>query len=152
MPTCCVCGDAMKKQYRCSRCLLPYCSVQCSKQHRGTDLCIDAALERAKGAEIERQAREADVFLRGKPSATTTSEDFELLDEAHLGALANDRYLRDALRTAELRSLLRIIDNSRSRLDALDAAMHNVPQFNDFCQKVLGVIYSVHRSQGAPSN
>lgn len=65
----------------------------------------------------------------------------QILGTRQLVALENDEKLRDMLRTRELRSMIKIIDKSRSRLDALEAAMHNSADFNSFCDYLLGVVY-----------
>ncbi|EAN79260.1 HIT zinc finger, putative [Trypanosoma equiperdum] len=63
-----------------------------------------------------------------------------VLGEAHLAALARDAKLRNQLRSAELQRLLRIVNISRSRVDALEAALANVPEFKGFCENVLEVL------------
>lgn len=70
------------------------------------------------------------------------SDELEVLRGHHLSALANHPGIRGQLKTKELQKLVRIINNSRSRLDALDAALHNVPEFKEFADLVLSVVHS----------
>jgi hypothetical protein len=69
------------------------------------------------------------------------SGELEILQTVHLNAIANDERVRDALKTPELQQLIRSIDGSRARLEALAAAQHNVPEFDAFCSHILSVIY-----------
>ncbi|KPI83145.1 hypothetical protein ABL78_7833 [Leptomonas seymouri] len=63
-----------------------------------------------------------------------------ILQERHLSALMNDANIRSALRSPSLQKLIRTIDSSRSRLDALDAAQYNNADFKKFCDDVMRII------------
>ena len=63
-----------------------------------------------------------------------------LLGPAQLAALAADAAVRNQLKSTELRVLVRSIDGSRSRLDALAAARGNIVDFDTFCRAVLHAI------------
>jgi hypothetical protein len=78
------------------------------------------------------------------------AQELEILTPAHLSALANHREIRNQLKTKELQKLMKIIDNSRCRLEALEAALHNVPEFKAFCATVLQTVYNVDSSKAAP--
>ena len=69
--------------------------------------------------------------------------ELEMLQRVHLQALESHPEIRNALKTKELQDLIRNIDKSKCRLEALAAAEHNVPQFKQFCELLLGVIYGV---------
>ena len=69
--------------------------------------------------------------------------ELEMLQRVHLQALEANPQIRDALKTKELQELIRNIDKSKCRLEALAAAEHNVPQFKQFCELLLGVVYGV---------
>lgn len=76
----------------------------------------------------------------------TTDAEFlplEILSEAHLRALTDDEEIRKSLRSAELQTLIRNVDSSRCRLEALAAAQHNIPEFKAFCDAVLRNIHTV---------
>ncbi|KPA81103.1 hypothetical protein ABB37_04458 [Leptomonas pyrrhocoris] len=66
-----------------------------------------------------------------------------ILQEKHLRALVSDSNVRNALRSPLLQKLIRTIDSSRSRLDALDAAQYNNADFKQFCNEVMRVIARV---------
>ncbi|KAK7201383.1 HIT zinc finger containing protein [Novymonas esmeraldas] len=100
----------------------------------------------------------ADASSSNAPSATTEvrrqssvlQEEYAgdadavyILQEKHLGALANHPRVRRALRSPALQKLIKTIDGSRSRLDALDAAQYNNADFKDFCDDVMRVIAEV---------
>lgn len=154
MPSCIVCEEPCAKLYRCRRCTKPYCSIACYKDHQlngeRLGVCV-APVEPtpALSSYDEAVARaDATVATGASPPCATEEPSGELtvLQSAHLVALANNPTIRNQLKTAELRKLLRIIDNSRSRLDALDAALHNVPEFREFCSDVLATISEVQSS------
>jgi hypothetical protein len=67
-----------------------------------------------------------------------------VLNDAQLAQLASSPAIRSQLRTPELQRLLLTVDGSRSRLDALAAAQHNVPEFQAFCNLVLSSIKPVY--------
>ncbi|KAF8283926.1 putative HIT zinc finger [Trypanosoma cruzi] len=94
----------------------------------------DARLKRGREGETN--------FIEGE-----RDEDGELvvLGEAHLSELAHDTNIRKKLLSSELQQLLRVIDASRSRIDALEAAMANTPEFKEFCDEVLGVVSAAER-------
>jgi hypothetical protein len=72
--------------------------------------------------------------------ASSGEEADALLKLQQCAALASDANILNKLRTPELQKVLRIIDNSRARLDALETAMHNIPDFKAFCADVLRCI------------
>ncbi len=98
-------------------------------QHNTTD-----ARMASRNAE---QARNRALWL-----AQEESGELEILEPVHLAALAADPRVRNALKTPELQQLIRNIDGSRCRLEALHAAQVNQPQFDAFADLLLGVIYA----------
>ena len=74
-------------------------------------------------------------------SSVDQRDELEMLEQIHLQALQSNQNIRDALKTKELQDLIRNIDKSKCRLEALAAAQHNIPQFREFCQLLLGTIY-----------
>lgn len=76
-----------------------------------------------------------------RPKRPRDGESVEILSEYHIDVLRNDPKVRDHLRTRELREMIRTIDASRSRLDALETALHNSKEFNEFCRHLLRVIH-----------
>ena len=76
-----------------------------------------------------------------RPKRPREGEPVEILSEYHTDLLQHDPRVRDHLRTAELRQMIKTIDSSRSRLDALEAALHNSREFNEFCRHLLRLIH-----------
>ncbi|CAJ1035398.1 putative HIT zinc finger containing protein [Leishmania utingensis] len=65
------------------------------------------------------------------------------LQEKHLCALERHPRVRSALCSPSLQKLIKTIDSSRSRLDALEAAQYNNADFKEFCIEVIRVIAEV---------
>lgn len=63
-----------------------------------------------------------------------------MLSDRQLYALSRDPLIQSCLKSNELQAVLQKIDASRSHLAALDAALHNIPEFRAFCESVLYVI------------
>ena len=141
MPACVVCDAHAAKLYKCSNCRVPFCSASCYRVHRGSSTCeapVSASVpERPPPPEPSRGDEVAPV-----QTALPADEVDAMLKERQCAALASDPRLRNMLKSAELHKVLRIIDNSRARLEALDAAMHNIPEFKAFCDDVLRCIDS----------
>lgn len=80
------------------------------------------------------------------PSATLLDRDADavyILSQRHMEAVARDKSIRQALKSAELQKLLLTIDQSRARLDALETAMYNNADFKKFCARVMAVVARV---------
>lgn len=147
MPNCVTCDTHIAKLYRCSSCEAPYCTARCYKIHKAEMKCDDmkkkdaAPDASAETASVSSSHEKLDVRAAAREALQEEGcDELVVLDEVHLVALAHDKTIRDQLKTEELRKLLRIVNNSRSRLDALDAAIHNVPEFKEFCLHLLQVI------------
>ncbi|ESL10030.1 hypothetical protein TRSC58_02242 [Trypanosoma rangeli SC58] len=100
-----------------------------SDKQNAAVVCHEAHVKRERGSEVS--------FIEGERDADGV---LVVLGEAHLSELAHDKNIRNKLRSSELQRLLRVIDASRSRIDALEAAMTNNPEFKEFCDNVLGVV------------
>lgn len=121
-----------------------------------SDTAMRAALQHTTVKSPPQKVKDADTNVssatmdpQGKEPFTLTEEETDgalyVLKEAHLDAMMNDKSVRGALRSAELQGLLRTIDKSRSRLDALETALaHNV-HFAEFCREVMNVIGEVQQ-------
>ncbi|CCW71474.1 unnamed protein product [Phytomonas sp. Hart1] len=75
------------------------------------------------------------------------SGELYILKERHLSALANNTNIRRALRSKELQQMLLTIDKSRSRLDALDAALYNNTDFKHFCDEVNDILTQAEKGK-----
>jgi hypothetical protein len=117
--------------YKCAQCKVPaFCSAQCQVTHKG--VC----------------APRGEAICVVQPSAAhwhgERGDDGRLviLGERHLVALRSSNAIRGPLKSGELQDIIRRIDGSRCRLDALDAALHNVPEFREFCEVVLTTVHA----------
>jgi hypothetical protein len=143
MPTCIVCDAHAAKLYKCSNCLVSFCSMSCYTVHRGSERCEEiAASKRQEEAKplFERPGATSSASTKVPVSSTEDAEDHSMLKLRQCAALAQDSGILDKLKSPELQKVLSIIDNSRARLEALDAAMHNIPEFKAFCAEVLSCI------------
>ncbi|GET91966.1 hypothetical protein, conserved [Leishmania tarentolae] len=82
----------------------------------------------------------AELRPSARPEYAGDADTVYILQEKHLAALANNPRVRSALRNSSLQKLIKTIDTSRSRLDALEAAQYNNADFKDFCDDVMRVI------------
>jgi hypothetical protein len=155
LKACAMCGKP-RPRYKCSACAAPYCCVGCSRAHKAK--CAGPALRRPEqdeegengggnfGGDAKRQRDEPSTVGGRRDGAAAAEaaaeEDLQVLTSAHLASLKDNRGVRAALRSGELRTLIGVIDSSRSRLEALAAARHNVPEFDNFCQQVLRAVQS----------
>ncbi|CCW60878.1 unnamed protein product [Phytomonas sp. EM1] len=171
----CIMCEKEGARYRCRPCGSAYCSSDCFKTHRAEgedarlcsvilamqkklsppndadlapDLFSDAAAKSGRG-KIEKSAATAPEGNTGMKEKEEEEEPgvLYLLKERHLAALANDPDIRRALRSSLLQQMLRTIDQSRSRLDALDAALHNNPDFKHFCEEVINLVALVEEGK-----
>jgi hypothetical protein len=86
----------------------------------------------------QQQARNRAMW---NPEQVTQGE-LEILEQLHLHALSSNKDVRNMLKSTELQELIKNIDKSKCRLEALATAQHNIPQFKEFCDLLLNVIYS----------
>lgn len=153
----CVVCSSLKPKYKCSQCKQPFCSAKCGKTHRQSNDCqqqptAPSTSEEGPQGNVEpvgnpkRPREEVEDNAENGDESTIQGvfdEDgsIQILGERQLNAIRHDKKVRDMLRTKELRAMIKIIDKSRSRLDALEAGLHNSTEFNHFCDHLLGVIY-----------
>lgn len=100
---------------------------------------LSGGLQHQEGGSTSAPADVADDGEHGEEVAADADAVY-ILQEKHLSALANDATVRSALRSPSLQKLIRTIDASRSRLDALDAAQYNNADFKRFCSEVMRAI------------
>ena len=165
----CVVCNKPRSQYCCRHCEARYCSAACYRQHEASGACLGPRREEfgrkrtrdddeGEGSDVRedavgstshrsrrrsqqhQQQQQGDSKLDVPPP---NDGDLSILGEEHLAALNHDPKVRQQLRSRELQQLLVKIDSSKSRLDALEAAMYNVPEFATFCDHVLEKVYVV---------
>ncbi|CUG86262.1 Hypothetical protein, putative [Bodo saltans] len=143
---CIVCSSLCSKGYHCPRCSASYCGVPCFRQHKDSCSGPSAPVETPTMSTYDEAVRRVDepstVGASPPPLNDEGDDELEVLRAPHLSALANHPSIRNQLKSRELQKLIRIINNSRSRLDALDAALHNVPEFKEFADLILTVVHS----------
>ena len=134
LDVCGVCHDKFGR-YKCPRCLdVMYCSVACHKAHKET--CAPTpAVEEAKARKGKRSRKDPEAPFPGDDEPNT------MLTRRQLHALASDPRVANEVKTTELQALLKVVDGSRSRIDALETAIHNVPEFASFVQNILRIIW-----------
>ena len=64
-----------------------------------------------------------------------------LLTLKQMHALSVDTEILNKLKSNELRELIHRIDKSRSRLDALETAEYNIPEFAAFVEHIAKVLF-----------
>lgn len=142
MPNCIVCDVHAAKLYKCSNCRAFFCSAPCGKAHRGSAVC-----EEAMAATMTTTTQQESRKHFERPPVEQQECDARRVDDAdgalklrQCAALASNKRILNQLKSKELQRTLRIIDNSRARLEALEAAMHNIPEFREFCKEILTCI------------
>lgn len=73
--------------------------------------------------------------------------DFSILGEREKYALQTHKEIRSALRSSALQSMIRAIDSSSCKLDALNAALKNDPYFKQFYDTTLSVILQAQEEE-----
>jgi hypothetical protein len=117
--------------YKCRSCRAAFCSPACGSTHQRE--CPGPQHTRVEAeVKVATNARGAEALRPANPD-----EELLVLDHRHLECLRASPQIRNLLKTSELQTVVKTIDASRSRLDALEAACHNIPEFAEFCQEVL---------------
>ncbi|XP_017839848.1 zinc finger HIT domain-containing protein 3 [Drosophila busckii] len=124
----CVNCAVKTNKYKCSKCLLPYCSVNCYKTHKESPECARTLAKEQPGQLDKAVAEEPTIY----PPFSTE----DTLTPAQLEQLGNNGTLRDLLCNPHLRSLLQQIDVSHNAQLAMTAAMQE-PLFIEFANACL---------------
>ncbi|KAJ3192207.1 hypothetical protein HK101_006892 [Irineochytrium annulatum] len=135
---CTVCSVATSK-YKCSTCLIPYCSLACYKSHKAAPA---QPCERPPAPPVVPEAT-------GKPAGSGVGAgktDDGIPEEFRLGKEQLDALERSAgikrmvLEKPQLHALLKEIDESEHPMRLIDAAMDNNPAFLSFAVSALSVV------------
>lgn len=133
--TCCICSEPA--EYKCPKCRLRYCAVECFKAHKAQ--CEEAA-EKAR-----EQAPVAAAAHRPPPDAIQ-KEDHEddayrvVLAPSQLHSLHQSADVVQALRDSRLRKLLTSIDTAPDREAALEKARLQDEHFRAFLDTMLTAV------------
>ena len=135
----CVVCEKTNAQYRCASCASAcFCSLSCYRVHSQTHLQQKEFLSHPPDDSPKyRELKEADQkeYDLGVP--------FDgILTKKQMHAIATDGKIRGHLRSKELQDLIFRIDCSRSRLDALETAEFNIPEFSSFVEYLAQVLFS----------
>lgn len=149
---CSICRKDMDLRMKCPKCHTILCSSQCFKQHTCTPPPAPSSTAVAEVAEEPSSPPSAaaaavrerlyDSAVQAAPSAYDEDGNLVVLQERHLVGLIQNQSLLNQLASKELKQLLRIILHSKSRFEALNAALENVPEFRAFSDEVLRAIYT----------
>mmetsp|Transcript_6392 Transcript_6392/g.19329 ORF Transcript_6392/g.19329 Transcript_6392/m.19329 type:complete len:138 (+) Transcript_6392:499-912(+) len=125
---CQVCEESEAK-YRCPRCLIPFCSVSCSKKHNLVPCSAPVTLP-----EVSQE----------QPGATGDGdgEDGEgegVISDQLMEHLATDPSVQEYLKDQRFRAVLRSIDSSKDRRRELERLMKD-GEFVEFADAVLDAV------------
>uniref|UniRef100_A0A7S4UJH6 HIT-type domain-containing protein n=1 Tax=Paramoeba aestuarina TaxID=180227 RepID=A0A7S4UJH6_9EUKA len=125
---CAICHENPSK-YTCAQCSdIVYCSVTCYKEHAATH--------------TSPAVPPKNISKKSRDTPTEALEDMEgVMTRKQMHALAVDPKIIDQLKSRELQQLILSIDSSRNRLDALETAEYNIPEFATFVDHVSGVLF-----------
>ncbi|ORX81148.1 hypothetical protein K493DRAFT_320740 [Basidiobolus meristosporus CBS 931.73] len=122
-PLCKVCNTEPFK-YKCSVCLLPYCSVTCYKKHKEVP-CQKPAPKVEEPPVVEEEE--------------TENEENKLSDE-QLQMLASSDKVREMLKTTYLKELIKQIDSSDKPEKILEQTRQKEPLFDEFANTLIDVL------------
>ncbi|KAK3257366.1 hypothetical protein CYMTET_33544 [Cymbomonas tetramitiformis] len=131
-PSCGVCLQNPSK-YKCPKCRIPYCSVECCKKHKESP-CVAPASEQGPRAPSLPVSRPKRNFEEDE-----ADEDAIRLTRRSLTAVALDRNVRSCLRDTNLQKKIADIDSSEDVEGAIERAMQE-PDFRAFCDQVLSKV------------
>ena len=138
---CCVCQDASK--YKCPKCLARYCSVVCYKVHKEGEGC--AAAEAAAGGSGSGSSSSAAAAAaaakaaapRWVPPPVGDEDDMPKITDDHRHLLDASSELRGALKSDELRALIKKVVSSPNPDYALKMEMDENPRLRQFADMTL---------------
>ncbi|XP_030554370.1 zinc finger HIT domain-containing protein 3 isoform X1 [Drosophila novamexicana] len=137
----CVSCASITDKYKCSKCLAPYCSVNCYKEHKTQPECTEiAAVKQAPQPAKNVNEEEPTIY------APFSTEDTVPLDR--LEQLKNSEPLRQLLHNPHLRALLQQIDVAYNANLAMTAAMQE-PLFVEFANACLQVVEPMTEAERA---
>lgn len=130
MQKCSVC-DTESAPYKCPKCRLKYCSVNCCTEHK--KLCSAITPSPA----IDHNAVDNSAT---KKSSAYQSEDFILLSEEQKEKLKSCSLLRNKLKSKRLWQDIRNVDISDDRQHALKKLRAKNAEFEDFVGLLLSTV------------
>jgi hypothetical protein len=135
---CCVCAEASK--YKCPKCYARYCSVVCYKVHKEGEGCAAAeAAAGGKGAGSSAAAAAAAKAAapRWVPPPVDDEDYMPTITDDHRHMLDASSELRGALKSDELRALIKKVVSSPNPDYALKMEMDENPRLRQFADMTL---------------
>ncbi|KND01953.1 uncharacterized protein SPPG_02461 [Spizellomyces punctatus DAOM BR117] len=123
---CQVCKEQAAK-YKCSTCILPYCSLACYKKHKETPCSPPISEESPKEKPVSAPLKDMD-------------EEGSLLTDEQLGRLGASKDISDILSNVDLQKILKELDSAQDPEKALDQAMEQIPIFREFAEKAIETV------------
>ncbi|EDV98174.1 zinc finger HIT domain-containing protein 3 [Drosophila grimshawi] len=140
----CVSCSVNTNKYKCSKCLAPYCSVECYKKHKQLPECGDIAAATAKAATAAQQ-------METEPTIYAPFSTEDTVPLSRLQQLNNCEPLRQLLYNPHLRALLQQIDVAHNANLTMMAAMQE-PLFVEFANACLQVVEPMTDAERAELN
>ncbi|XP_017961976.1 zinc finger HIT domain-containing protein 3 [Drosophila navojoa] len=128
----CVSCASITNKYKCSKCLAPYCSVNCYKTHKESPECAERTAARQTTQKPKNNEEEEPTIY--PPFSTDDTVPRNLLEQ-----LEHSQPLRQLLRNPHLCALLKEIDVAHNANLAMTAAMQE-PLFVEFANACLEVV------------
>lgn len=129
MPICQVCQEAESK-YKCPKCVIPYCSLSCFKQHKPENYSCSI-----QKSETDKQTK--DCKENAKIDYIPTQESVKLSKDQLL-KLAKNPVLRKRLEDQHLQKYLKALNQSEDP-DEIFEQLQNNERFNEFCDLVMTI-------------
>lgn len=124
----CITCSANTKKYKCPKCLEPYCSLSCYKEHQTAQCAL---------MENQEVLAEQEHILEPTLHEPFSTED--TVPRNKLELLKNCKALQDLLYNSHLRNLLTEIDVAPDAWKAMKAAMQE-PLFLEFADECLKIV------------
>ncbi|XP_062131408.1 zinc finger HIT domain-containing protein 3 [Drosophila sulfurigaster albostrigata] len=127
----------LTNKYKCSKCIAPYCSVNCYKKHKESTQCEElAAAQREKSI---RKPDNSQLSVEQEPTVYAPFSTEDTIPLALLQKLNDCEPLRQLLLNPHLRALLQQIDVAHNANLTMTAAMQE-PLFIEFANACLQVV------------
>ncbi|XP_056413662.1 zinc finger HIT domain-containing protein 3 isoform X2 [Hyla sarda] len=127
--SCSVCSVKTAK-YRCPRCMLRYCSLGCSKKHKGC-----APKEAIRSSHLTSLPE----VLQRKDDDLEENDELDAVPMQNLVVMGKSEELKDLLLNTHLRQLIVTLDQTEHKDEALKKYMQE-PLFVEFADKCLSLV------------
>uniref|UniRef100_A0A336ME21 Zinc finger HIT domain-containing protein 3 n=1 Tax=Culicoides sonorensis TaxID=179676 RepID=A0A336ME21_CULSO len=125
----CIVCDKSDGKYKCPKCEMPYCSLECFKSHKDSVKC----------EEISKEKEAARNQLADKSPSTLLFTTMDTVPLETLEKLRDSEHLKNLLYNSHLRKLLVELDSTQNPDRGISAAMME-PLFLEFADECLKII------------